>query len=286
MPRPILKKFLENPSYVDKGKFGTFWMNKQEYDNRWYFFKKIFKTLEVLYYYEGEDSIYVFVTVPSERHGNTYDVVIHFYTDDEKIARESDIRNYYIQFFSNNPVLAFQFGHADYIKGLLIPFLADKLSRAVLEGKAEKNNPKDEVGFDHSFYHAGMYLLSQLKFLNKSYIHSKSLQFNAKIIYDLVRDLDQTIEEYHEQKDKSKNKERFNKKENISDKISDVISSAKAKIDQGKQKISKVFDKNRKEPQKPKAPIGHVHKITAKKSNVKRTGSSGVHRVRPRKSNT
>lgn len=279
MKFPILKKFLDNPSYIDNQNYGKQWSERREYERRWSYIKTIFKSFPITYFYESEYSYYLYMEMPSERKGNTYDIVIHFFTDDEYVKNESSLMNYNIRIFSNNPVFGFHFGHANYIKGILIDFLAAKFPRDILENKAMKYNPKDAIGYCHTFYEAGSYLIENPRFLNKSLIKSKLLPFNQEVIFKLCKHLDQTIDEYRTMKNSSENRKRFGQNNaKIGDNIDDVISKAKQKADSFKTGVGKALDKI--SPKKSVSNTSGVRVINAKKSNSKK---SAVNIIKPKK---
>ena len=274
MKFPTLKEFIKDPSCVDNGNFGDFWKNRREYDKRWEYVSKVFKTFDIHYFKENDYSYYIYIEVPSERRGNTYDIVIHFFTQFDAIASQSNLQNYNIKFFSNNPVFGFWFAYANASKGLIIDFLLDKIPRDMLENPAKKYNPKSHVGFDHSFYHAAKYLLDAPRRLNKTFFESKLLPFEKSRIHKLCRPLDQTMEEYRELKNKENNKKRFNEEKSLKDRASDTIADIKSGLQSGKDKISETINKI-KNP--------GVKKITASKSNATNKTKSGVHRITARK---
>ena len=77
---------------------------------------------------------YSLVKVPSEIIPKFYyDVVIKFYaTADVKDAGRS-MKNYYVQFFSNDPAFNYTYAYVFNKKGLLIPELKDKISEQCLK---------------------------------------------------------------------------------------------------------------------------------------------------------
>jgi hypothetical protein len=231
MAFPILYQFLKNPSYLDSKQLGYFWKQKYNFDDRWAAFKKQYNTLKVEYYIEQDNySYYVKLQVPSNARGNTYDVVIHFFTDSNIAVTDHSLRNYNIQIFSNNPVFAFHFGYANYKAGIIIPFLADKLSNEILDTPARKNNPRNAIGYDHSFYIAGMWLMDSARLLNKSYIKEHSKSFNPKELAGEVRSLVEILDEYQANKDKEANKKSFNKDKSILKRAGEFIDDATSKV--------------------------------------------------------
>ena len=236
MALPILFRFIQNPSYLDNKQLGYFWMQKYNFEDRWLQFKKLYNTLNIEYFIDKDNySYYVKLQVPSNNRGNTYDVVIHFFTDSNIAVTDHSLRNYNIRIFSNNPVFAYHFGYANYKAGIIIPFLADKLSNEILTTPARHNNPRNAIGYDHSFYIAGMWLMDSARLLNKSYIKEHAQPFDAKKLAANVRSLLEVLDEYQANKDKDKNAKTFNKDKSILKRagefIDDVTSKAGELVD-------------------------------------------------------
>ena len=82
MALPTLKQLLDDPSRFDahEEREGLNWKNRTEYERRWGYAKERMKRLDHLTFIENEASYYLYFQVPSELRGNTYDIVIHFYT--------------------------------------------------------------------------------------------------------------------------------------------------------------------------------------------------------------
>ena len=203
MTLPQLEKFINDPGYLDHGSYGRLRFNKYKYKERYDTIRKTFKEFPITYYIDSPLSYYVKVTVPSEIRGNTYDVVFHFVTNINQHIESSFITNYFIEVFSNNPVFAFHFGYANNKAEIIVPALLSKISKDILLNKSEKYNPHNDIGYDHSLYMAGRYLLSQSKFLNKGYIESRAKPYKPLLLFSEVRSIDQTIAEYKSIKDSS-----------------------------------------------------------------------------------
>lgn len=281
---PQLERFLKNPNYIDNGKYGKYRIDRFDYQRRYELLSDLFDDFPIHYFKEDDSSYYVLVTIPSERKGNTYDIVIHFFTNDASEIRSSSIRNYYIQIFSNNPVFGFHFAHANIQHGLVIPFLVDKFTTEMVNERAASYNPNDDVGYCQSFYHAGKYLLSKARYLNKGYIESRAMTFTPKNVSFLVKPITQTIEEYKAFKNRQALKNRLNKEKSISDKVGGAIDELKSKIGQGidnaRGKLDKITKSNFVGSSKPsvtrktkstsigtKSAISKTKRISAKKKN-------------------
>ena len=76
-----------------------------DYESRYQIYLRDNK-IRLVAYTEVEGSYYLHVTVPSEsakEESYRYDVVLRFFTTSDRIRKESSLRNYYVQFFSNKP---------------------------------------------------------------------------------------------------------------------------------------------------------------------------------------
>lgn len=120
---------------------------------------------------EVEGSYYYHLTVPSESaktNGYRYDVVIRFYAPDKKVASENNLKNYYVQFFSNSPGFIYKYAVLYKRNGALIEMLYDKLNPEYADTLPETTNKTLEVSFDSSIYFCVRYLLDHsFRFLSK-----------------------------------------------------------------------------------------------------------------------
>lgn len=118
-----------------------------------------------------ENSYFLHLKVPSESQKSgkyEYDVVIRFFTDNPKVLLERNLRNYYIQFFSNSPGFMYQYAYVYKQKGFLIEALYNKLDADYVDKPPEKRNSGLDLSYDKTIYFACTYLLStQFKYLEK-----------------------------------------------------------------------------------------------------------------------
>ena len=264
MTLPQLEKFINDPGYLDHGSYGRLRFNKYKYKERYDTIRKTFKEFPVTYYIDSPLSYYVKVTVPSEIRGNTYDVVFHFVTNINQHIESSFITNYFIEVFSNNPVFAFHFGYANNKAEIIIPALLSKISKDILLNKSEKYNPHSDIGYDHSLYMAGRYLLSQSKFLNKGYIESRAKPYKPLLLFSEVRSIDQTITEYKSIKDRDKLKSNLNREKSLSNKLTDVKDEIKSKFDKLKDAVTIKQPKRFVGSANSKSGVSYSKKITRK----------------------
>lgn len=118
-----------------------------------------------------EDSYYLHIKVPSEsqKNGNyEYDVVIRFFTEDPEVIRNSNLNNYYIQFFSNSPSFMYQYAYLYNEGGYLISALYDKLDADYINVAPEKTNSDMVISYDKSIYFACRFLIDHPRYLNKT----------------------------------------------------------------------------------------------------------------------
>ena len=230
MPYPKLHPFLDNPSYIDRKQLGKFWKEKYNFEDRWKAVRREYNNIKPEYLVESEKSYYVLMKIPSHKRGNTYDVVIHFFTTSDIVKTDFSLRNYDIEIFSNNPVFGFHFGYANNQAGIIIPFLADKLGKDILKTPATKYNPKNAMGYDHSFYIAGRILTESARYLNKTYIKENSHSFDEGKLIKAVRSLAEVMQEYSDNKDADTNRVAFNKDKSIATRAGELVDDAKSKV--------------------------------------------------------
>ena len=122
-------------------------------------------------YTKIEESYYFHVKIPSEsqKDGNVYyDVVIRFFTDKPDVQKSTNLRDYYIQFFSNSPGFIYNYAVLYKNKGYLIESLYTKLDPRYFDKLPVKTNSKLELSYDKSIYFACRFLNEhKLKVLNK-----------------------------------------------------------------------------------------------------------------------
>ena len=272
MPYPKLHPFLENPSYIDRRQLGTFWKEKYNFEDRLKAMRSEFNNIRPEYLYESEKSYYVYMKIPSHKRGNTYDVVIHFFTTSDIVKTDYSLRNYDIEIFSNNPVFGFHFGYANYHAGIIIPFLANKLGRDILTTPAKAYNPRNAMGYDHSFYIAGRILVDSPRYLNKTYIKEHAHEFDEDKLIKVVRTLEDIQKEYKANQDDDPNKIAFNRDKSLKDRAGETVADVKAKVG---EVIDRTFGTGVKRV-KPASSVGGQKRI----KTVKATKSVGTSATR------
>ena len=148
-----LKDFIEAP-------FGVPNMSKNlKYEDRYQSYKRNNK-IKIESSIEFEKNFFIHLKVPSESQEKMfYDVVIQFFTTDDKIERQLTVENYYVQFFSNSPGFVYKYATLYKLQGYLIESLYGKFDSGTLEILPDKSNSSYELYYDSSIYYACRYLL-------------------------------------------------------------------------------------------------------------------------------
>lgn len=148
-----LKEFIEAP-------FGVPNMSKNlKYEDRYQSYKRNNK-IKIESSIEFEKNFFIHLKVPSESQEKMfYDVVIQFFTTDDKIERQLTVENYYVQFFSNSPGFVYKYATLYKLQGYLIESLYGKFDSGTLEILPDKSNSSYELYYDSSIYYACRYLL-------------------------------------------------------------------------------------------------------------------------------
>ena len=121
-----------------------------------------------------EDTYYINIGVPSETHKDKkfmYDVVIRFFPETEEVMKQTHLRNYKIQFFSNSPSFMYKYAYLYRKNGYLIDKLYDKIDSDYKDVEPKLTNAEMQMSYDKSIYIACRYL-SENKFvaLNKGHL--------------------------------------------------------------------------------------------------------------------
>lgn len=104
---------------------------------------------------EVDGTYLVHIKVGSDTNANTfYDVILHFFTDDNSVKKDVSFRRYYVKFFSNSPSFIYTYATLYKMNGIMVDALVDKLDAVYGDKLPEKSNPDLKVSFDKSIYAA------------------------------------------------------------------------------------------------------------------------------------
>ena len=152
--RQNLDEFLKMP-------FGTPHNQKNlQYESRYRDYRKNNK-IQVAGTTVVDETYFIHIKVPSESQKglSEYDVVVQFFTHNEKVKREVTLKHYYVQFYSNSPGFVYKYAALYQIQGYLISSLLGKFTPGMLNTLPEKANKDFELFYDSSIYYACRYLL-------------------------------------------------------------------------------------------------------------------------------
>lgn len=164
-------------------------------------------------YTAKDGSYYMYIKIPSETvKGFTYDVVVRFKRpekDPHKVDTEKTLKNYDVEFFSNDPAFVFNLEYTFKSRDMFIKDLAKRGSKEALSTKPKTTNPNNVVFYCKTLYWA--YLLGEQRglFVKTRYIEN----YNAKRLFDMVEDSQEKIDRRKEEGDTDRKKKVRERKE-------------------------------------------------------------------------
>ena len=197
--------------------------------------------------YKVDDDYYFHIIIPSEdkQRKNTYDVIIKFSSPDENFSRDTTLKRYFMQVFSNCPSFVFTFAFVYNKYQLLIDELKNKFDDIVFENNPSVRNPGEIINYEKSIYYACRYILDHKKLLNKaSYLPidkdvlMKQFQKSIRSTAVIMREIDREKARIQEEKRDAQKKlvDKLEKKANPNKKMSMDKKPDRKKIT-GKSKI-------------------------------------------------
>ena len=205
---------------------------------------------------DGYDSYYIHMLIPSEVIEKFYyDVVVRLFTTENKKKTNVNLREYAVQFFSNDPAFVYTFAHAFAKNRLFIPDLEKRMSQQALRDKARVKNPKDEVWYVKSLYFAYL-TMEKYNLFNRTILDRNSKKYDKK---RLLSDIVQAEEKVQARQDAQ---EKLNKK-NADEKKKASTPSPKPKY-QNYSKTSKISTVSKT------SKVSSSSKVTKQTKTVKR----------------
>lgn len=167
---------------------------------------------------DTEDSYYIHILVPSEVVPKFYyDVVIRLFTRDNAKKSNANLREYAVQFYSNDPAFVYTFAHAFAKNKLFIDELKPKMSKTALSHKADVKNPKDEVWYVKSLYFAYL-TMEKYSLFNRIMLDRNARDYNKRTSFASIMNADEKVrlrqeaqEKINKEKAKEKARERKDK---------------------------------------------------------------------------
>lgn len=151
---------------------------------------------------DGQDSYYIHIKVPSEVIEKFYyDVVIRLFTNENKKKMNANLREYAVQFYSNDPAFVYTFVHAFNKNNLFIKDLEQKMSKTALKTSAKVKNPKDNIWYVKSLYFAYL-TMERYHLFGRSLLDQNSSKYNKRQLLSNITNATEKIEARQEAQEK------------------------------------------------------------------------------------
>lgn len=185
--------------------------------------------------YRDKDDYYFHLIIPSEskERKNTYDVVLHFTTEEnDELANDNNLKRYGVKFFSNSPSFTYTFAYAFNLYGLLIPQLSDKYRHQIFDKPPITRNPGEIISYEKTTYFAAHYILTENKYMNKLIINSLAKPYSDNVLKKVVRNTDKIELEIKQEKNRVEREKKEREKKEVRKKTVPVIKTVER--DRGK----------------------------------------------------
>lgn len=197
MNKMTFDQYIQNPMGIANSVISNREMYRTMYRQKWDVINlrehgevkyKLYKTDKSVYY--------AYLKIPSEAIKNFYyDVVIKFTPPDDKgKAIGNSLKEYNVQFFSNDPAFVYTFAHAFIKNGLFIKELSHKMSKQAITKAATEKNPSNQVGYVKSLYFAYIIMTRRGLFNKLQYVN----KLNVQELNENIMHADQKIAERQE----------------------------------------------------------------------------------------
>lgn len=251
-----LKEFLDNPMGKGSTAIPSRQLIKDDLDKR---FKKLKKDKKIEFtVFTLRDEYYFHFLIPSEsERENKYDVVIKFCKTEKMMKYDNFLNRYKLQFFSNCPSFTFTYAHTFMKLKILVPFLTNKFTDEIINGKAVTRNPNDIVSFEKSLYFACKYIEEDVKLMNKMYLNTVAKKLDIEEFSKQIRTSDKILLEIKSEQHRIANE----KKKDERAKEDEIRRTSRNAI-RDERKIKSSIRKIKPAPKR--------EKITARKSSIKK----------------
>lgn len=138
-----------------------------------------------------------------------YDVLIEFRPPKKKLV-DTNLKNYYVRFYSNDPSFVYTFVHAFVKNNLFIKDFENKMSKKAIKERGKEKNPADQVGYVKSLYFAYLIMIKRGYFSKTKYVD----KYSKSSLDREIEHADKKIKDRQEAREK-KSKDRKKEKEAI-----------------------------------------------------------------------
>ena len=251
------QQYIDNPLGRKNAVFSQREMFKEVYTKKWdaVFMREAGRLTFHLYYNKAADHWYAHIKIPSEVVAKFYyDVVIKFYTKNNALRVGNTLKDYDVEFFSNDPAFVFTYERVFLKNGMFIEEFKPKASKVALRKDPDEKNPYGIPGYVKSIYFAWLFM-RQANLFSKSQYTTSGNPYNAKLLMSNIEDTDKKIA------DRQREGERVAKEHKAADKIDRDLKKPKAT-----NPIPSVPTANQTNPGKIVGKISSVKKIPSVKT--------------------
>ena len=112
-----------------------------------------------LYKDEEHNQYWIHIKVPSETIKNFYyDTVFKFYADSNVLESGTNLRKYYVQFYSNDPAYVFNYAYVFIHNNLFPEDLTSRMSSLAKSQAPDITNPYKEIGYVKTIYFGYLFM--------------------------------------------------------------------------------------------------------------------------------
>ena len=190
-------KYMDNPgagtsAIGNRSMYRTFY--KQKFDQL--FVREQGRVKYTVYRTENNhDTYYIHIKIPSEKLTKLYyDVVLELFTTDNIQKTASNIRQYFVRFYSNDASFVFTYARAFSLKGYFINELKQKINSKVFSDPSKVRNPKNETWYVKSLCFA-YFVMEHYNLFSKPVLNQIAKKFSLSQLLMDVMDSDKKMAE-------------------------------------------------------------------------------------------
>lgn len=162
---------------------------------------------------DSNDSYYIYIKVPSEVIEKFYyDVVIRLYTKVSTKKASISLREYAVEFYSNDPAFVYTFAYSFSKNKLFIKDLESKMSKKALTDRAKTRNPNNNVWYVKSLYFAYL-TMEKYNLFNRTILNKSANKYSKRDILSKIEHADKKVLDRQEAAKKLERKKTEDKKD-------------------------------------------------------------------------
>ena len=142
---------------------------------------------------DTSDAYFIHFKIPSEVVEKFYyDVVIRLYTVGNDRKNDANLRNYFVNFYSNDPAFVYTFAYSFRKNKLFITDLEPKMSKKALRERAEIRNPDNQVWYVKSLFFAYL-AMEKYHLFTRSMLNQNSEKYDKKKLMSNIMNADDKV---------------------------------------------------------------------------------------------